>query len=54
MGWGQEVQVGAQAVAEEAVSVVSGAAAAVSCRRAGGQNPEWSRERWSRAGRTLF
>lgn len=35
MGWGQEAQVGAQAVAEEAVAVVSGAAAAVSCRRAG-------------------
>lgn len=35
MGWGQEAQVGAQAVAEEAVSVVSEAAAAVSCRRAG-------------------
>lgn len=34
MGWGQEAQVGGQAVAEEAVAVVSGAAAAVSCRRA--------------------
>lgn len=33
-GWGQEAQVGGQAVAEEAAAAVSGAAAAVSCRRA--------------------
>lgn len=33
--WGQEVQVGGQAVAEEVVVVVSGAA--VSCRQARGQ-----------------
>lgn len=34
MGWDQEAQVGGQAVVEEAVAVVSGSAAAVSCRRA--------------------